>query len=335
MKPYRMPLVASVRLPAVVITLAMMTSCHSRGPICLTADCIPYALEGTLSGLVGSNLYVSQTPGQLPAAFSGTAANGTQVAFGVGYFNAPYNLTIVRQPTSPAQTCVLTNGSGPAGLSAVSNIVVTCTTNPPRFAYVANRGSNDISAYSVDTATGTLAPMVGSPFAAGNFPVAIAVDQTGHFAYVVNQMDATLSAFSIDRDSGALNEVAGSPFATGLSPTSVAIDPSSSFVYVANGGAASVSAYAITASGSLTEITGSPYATGNSPSSVAVDPVGVYVYVTNKADGTFSGFSIQEGAGNLMVEFGSPFAAGLGPQAVATDPIGIFVYVANGGLNSL
>ena len=343
MNPYRIPIATSVRLVAALVTLAMMTSCHSGGGGCPSGNCPQYLLlEGALSGLVGSGLGL-MNGSQLAAGFSGSMANGNQVTFDVTNSNTAYNLTIQYQPTNPSQTCVISNGSGMTGTTDVTNIAVTCTTNPPRFAYVANQGSNNISAYSIDAATGTMTALPGSPFAAGNLPVAIAVDLTGHFAYVVNQKDATLSAFLIDRTSGALSEVSGSPFATGLSPTSVAIaiDLSGSFVYVANGGAGSLSAYAITAaSGALTALSGSPYAAGNSPSSVAVDEQGGYVYVTNKADGTVSAFEIlgagagADGMGTLNVPLGSPFAVGEGPQAVVS-PGGGIVYVANAASNSL
>jgi len=334
----RIAIATSARLFAAVIILATMTSCHSGGDaLCPTPGCVIVSLEGTLNGLVGSQLQLNNP---LPdvfttVAFSGSTANGTGLRFGGARYNTAYNLTVQSQPTNPAQTCVIANGSGTAGTTDITNITVTCTTNPPRFAYVVNQGSNSISAYTVDPAAGTLAVIAGSPFAAGNLPVAIAVDQTGHFAYVVNQMDATLSAYVIDRNSGVLTEVGGSPFATGHSPTAVAIDPSSSFVFVANGGDGSVSAYAITASGSLTAITGSPYAAGNSPSSVAVDASGVYVYVTNKTDDTISVFSIQSGVGSLMVAPGSPVATEKDPQAVVSGPAAGSAYVANGTANSL
>jgi 6-phosphogluconolactonase len=342
MKPYRIPIGASVRLVA-VITLAMMTGCHSGGGgACPGGNCPQYILlKGTLSGLVGSGLGLVDNS-LLAAGFSGAMANGNQVTFDVTNSNTAYNLTIQSQPINPSQTCVISNGSGTTGTTDVTNIAVTCTTNPPRFAYVVNQGSNNISAYSIDSATGTMTALAGSPFAAGNLPVAIAVDLTGHFAYVVNQQDATLSAFLIDRTSGALTEVSGSPYATGLSPTAVAIAiiPSGSFVYVANGGAGSVSAYAITApGGALTALSGSPYAAGNSPSSVAADAQGGYLYVTNKADGTVSAFEIlgegsgANGLGSLYVPLGSPFAVGNGPQSVVS-PGGI-VYVADAASNAL
>src|SRR5580704_142642 len=100
MKPYRIPIAAAVRLLATLMTLAAVTSCHSRSPVCLVQDCDPFALEGTLSGLVGSGLLLVNNSQQPGISYSGTGANGTQVVFGAGYLNAPYNLTIQRQPTS-------------------------------------------------------------------------------------------------------------------------------------------------------------------------------------------------------------------------------------------
>jgi YD repeat-containing protein len=90
-----------------------------------------------------------------------------------------------------------------------------------RFVYVANQGSNNVSAYTIDPNTGILTPVPGSPFAAGNGPVFVAVDFSGSFVYVTNKGDNTVSAFSINLTSGALTPVAGSPFDTGTAPVSV------------------------------------------------------------------------------------------------------------------
>src|SRR6202034_2431454 len=111
-----------------------------------------------------------------------------------------------------------------------------------------------VSAYTVAAASGTLAPIAGSPFSAGILPVAVAVDPTGTYAYVANRNDATISAFTIDRTLGALTAVKGSPFPTGPAPTSIAIDPSSSFVYVTNCNAGGVYSYSIGAGGVLTAL---------------------------------------------------------------------------------
>jgi 6-phosphogluconolactonase len=330
---------------SVLITVSTLTGCHGGGgssPVMVAFD---DKLGGTLRGLVGSGL-VLQDPIQL----NGPGANGTNVLFGSASLNTNYDLAIETQPTNPSQTCVVANGTGMASGTIyipanVTNITVTCTTNLPRFVFVANRGSNNVSAYTVDAATGTLAATAGSPFAAGNSPVAIAVDPTGTYAYVANQTDATISAFTIDRTSGALASVKSSPFATGPAPNSVAIDPSSSFVYVTNGDAGTVSAYTIDAGGTLSSVPGSPFATGTSPSSVAVNPheypavaLTTYVYVANQADDTVSQFTINFSNGVMtgaLTADGAPIAAGMGPRALTIDPSGQYVYVANAAANTL
>ena len=57
-----------------------------------------------------------------------------------------------------------------------------------QFAYVANQFSNDVSGHTINATTGTLTPIPGSPFAAGVFPVSVAVDPApGKFTYVANR----------------------------------------------------------------------------------------------------------------------------------------------------
>jgi 6-phosphogluconolactonase len=342
MKPYRIPITASIWLLAAFFAMAGLAGCHTSsnngGSSNCTGECSYHIVSagGTLTGLVGSRLLIG---GGDP--INGPSSNGPSVVFAILDWNTAYDLTVLIQPTNPSQTCIVANGTGTTGTVDITNIAVTCTTNPPRFAYVANLGSNNVSAYSVDASTGALRAIAGSPFAAGTVPVAVAVDQTGHFAYVVNQTDATISAFTIDRTSGALTPVSGSPFATGTSPTSVAIDPSSSYVYVTNGGANTVSAYAITAdSGALTAITGSPFATGALPDSVAVDPFAiglVGVLVANESDGTVSVFTIDDNTshnGGLSAN-GPLFPAGTTPSALTIDPSGQLIYLADATSNTL
>jgi 6-phosphogluconolactonase len=111
-----------------------------------------------------------------------------------------------------------------------------------QFAYVANRDNNSVSGYSIG-ADGALTPVPGSPFAAGDEPVSVAVDPTGKFAYLTNvgngPVEGTVSAYRVGSD-GALTPVPGSPFATtGIGPNSVAVDPLDRFVYVPNASASS------------------------------------------------------------------------------------------------
>ena len=126
------------------------------------------------------------------------------------------------------------------------------------FVYVANAGSNNVSAFRIDE-NGALTPVAGSPFPAGSDPRSLAVDLFGLFVYVANAASNNVSAYSIGPN-GALTPVVGSPFgSTGIfpyefDPDSVAVDLLGRFVYVANGHQFNVSAFRIAESGALTQI---------------------------------------------------------------------------------
>ncbi len=111
-----------------------------------------------------------------------------------------------------------------------------------------------MSAYTINSSTGALRAVAGSPFAAGTNPDSVTVDPSGRFAYVANFCVSgndcsvgTVSAYTINSSTGALRAVAGSPFAAGNGPGSVTVDPSGRFAYVANSGDNTVSAYTSTA----------------------------------------------------------------------------------------
>src|SRR6266849_4011020 len=197
----------------------------------------------------------------------------------------------------------------------------------PKFAYVANESSANVSAYTINSTTGALSPVTGSPFAAGSFPFSVAVDPTGKFAYVANACGVTctvsgnVSAYTIDSTTGALSPVPGSPFAAGSTPIAVAVDPSGKFAYVANANSTNVSAYTINnTTGALSPVPGSPFAAGAAPRSVAVDPSGKFAYVANQCcnvfcsvSGSVSAYTIDSTTGALSPVPGSPFAAGTFP----------------------
>jgi hypothetical protein len=126
----------SLRRLAALFAIAVLTACHPGGGNFLSGPfpVVQANLQGTLSGLVGSRLTL-QNNGAAGFQLNGSMANGASVVFAVVLFNTAYNLTVQTQPTNPSQTCVVVNGTGTAGTSNVTNIAVTCTTNPPRFAY--------------------------------------------------------------------------------------------------------------------------------------------------------------------------------------------------------
>jgi 6-phosphogluconolactonase len=204
------------------------------------------------------------------------------------------------------------------------------------FTYAANFYSSNVSAYSINPATGALTAVPGSPFATGMNPWHVVGDPTGRFAYVANANSNNVSAFTIDAATGALSAIPGSPFAAGSYPKSLAVDPTGRFAYVANANSNNVSAFTIdAATGALTAVPGSPFAAGSSTFSVAVDPTGRFVYVANAASNNVSAFTINSLTGALSAVPGSPFAVGFIPYCVAVDPTGKFAYVANAVSNNV
>ena len=211
-----------------------------------------------------------------------------------------------------------------------------------RFTYVSNEcdssphcSAGSVSAYTINSSTGALSAVSGSPFAAGFEPGSVTVDPSGRFAYVANQEQVgNVSAYAINSSTGALRAVAGSPFAAGIFPFSVTVDPSGRFAYVANQGigvsTSTVSAYTINSStGALSAVSGSPFSAGYEPDSVTVDPSGRFAYVANYGGDTVSAFTINSSTGALRAVIGSPFAAGKYPVLVTVDPSGQFAYVTN------
>src|SRR5580693_2780484 len=188
---------------ALCLLAASLAGCNGSTPGCSKCGPTSVNLTGSVSGLVGFRLALQNGSTALNLPLNGSDANGSQT-FGTVNANTAYNITILTQPTTPSQTCVVANGSGTTGTSDVTNITVTCTTNPPRFLYVVNRGSGNVSGYTIDLTDGSLTEIAGSPFAAGGNPVAIAVDPTGAYVYVVNQLSANVSAFTVNRLTGAL-----------------------------------------------------------------------------------------------------------------------------------
>jgi hypothetical protein len=84
-----------------------------------------YTIGGAVSGLAGSGLVLQDNGGNdLAMTTSGTFTFSTALAGGTAY-----SVTIKTQPTSPWQTCVLTNAAGTVSSANVTNVTVTCTTN--------------------------------------------------------------------------------------------------------------------------------------------------------------------------------------------------------------
>lgn len=84
-----------------------------------------YTVGGTVTGLAGQGLELSLNGGApLTVSGNGTFAFSTLIAK-----NGAYDVTIAQQPSSPSQTCILTNKSGTVTTAAITDVTVNCFIN--------------------------------------------------------------------------------------------------------------------------------------------------------------------------------------------------------------
>lgn len=214
-------------------------------PPSVTLPGVPH--DVTVAGL-GNNL-----PSWLGVTLDGAA--GAEVAW---FLRTPNGGTSGLQAGSPTST----GGTSPQGMRV---------TPDGKFVIVANQGTSNVSVFSLDSTTGALTAVPGSPFPSGGQPGPVATD---------------LSA---------------GPF-----PTTAA-----KFVFVGDTGGNSLSAYTIDSTGSLTPVPGTPVPLGGiaQPSSIAVDPQGKFVYLSI-APKEVAGFAVDQSTGALTPIPGSPFPVG-------------------------
>ena len=84
-----------------------------------------YPVGGSVAGLAGSGLVLQDNLGDnFAIAADGPFTFATPVASG-----GMYSVTVLTQPSSPAQTCTVAAGSGLIPDAAVTNVAITCATN--------------------------------------------------------------------------------------------------------------------------------------------------------------------------------------------------------------
>jgi 6-phosphogluconolactonase len=306
-------------------------------------------------------------------------ANNTDIAgFGVStagalsvLTNSPYNngIAALSLAVTPANTFLYVGTSnGIYGYALASNgsisVINTGTVMGgdvvPTYMQVDSTGNYLIAAgiststaaqtigiYTIDTSTGVVTAVSGSPLAlytgSGTTPTVVTPSGlliTPNNSYVYVSLGALgVQVLTLGAD-GALS--AGSaptylpPKSTSTLPSDygLASDPNSAFLFVAefNTGLRVLS---IGTNGKLNELSGSPYAVGTGPRGVALDTTGSYVYVANYGSNNISAFTLTAASGKLTAVSGSPFSSGgLMPLAFVNDNQKKYIGVINNGNNT-
>jgi 6-phosphogluconolactonase len=217
--------------------------------------------------------------------------------------------------------------------------------------YVSDFTNNKVDGFSINSSTGGLTAITGSPFSLGGTPPGAGgvspFGSGGSYLYVTDLNAGTVAAFNDDSPTGALSTVPGSPFATGDTPVEAVVAGSQNqFLYVSNlnDSAGGISAFTVDFNtGAVTPMPGSPYATSTTgtfpgPSALAISGNGKFLYVglvgTTNANNKIAAFAIDANTGALTPISGSPFATGNAPQYMSLVPVTLvgnteFLYTAN------
>ena len=334
-------------LPVLMFAVLLLNGCGGGCDQCGRAT---HAIGGTISGLVGSRLVLSNngeavsiapaTNGQIPDLFANLPSG------------ASYDITVTTQPTTPSQTCVVANGKGTVGDTDVTGISVTCTTTHARFLLGQGvvGGQGCVASSAIDSTTGALTSTAVAPLCPSSpqVPIVLAkgpmtVEPQGKFFYVANPNGQIgyLNTLAVDHGSGAVTSVKQEE---AVEITDVALDPSGKFLFVSNGGLGGSSggigvATIDPASGALKFPSGGGYQfTNANPGFLTVDPLGRFVYVpftelgSSQAMMVVMSFNSTTGA---LSQVASPVALDRYPGMAVAHPSGKFLYVGIPDSNSI
>jgi 6-phosphogluconolactonase len=215
--------------------------------------------------------------------------------------------------------------------------------------YVSDFLNDTVQGFTINSSTGLLTPVAGSPFSLGGAPPGAGglsmLVSAGSYLYATDLNAGKVAGFAFDSTSGTLTPVPGSPFPALNTPVQAAqAGFQGKFLYVSNlnDSAGGISAFAIDfASGTLTPISGSPFPTGPvgsfpGPSALVVNGNFLYVALagTANANNKIVAFAIDQNTGILTPISGSPFATGRDPLYMTIVPVTTvgfqaFLYTAN------
>src|ERR1035438_3808416 len=213
-----------------------------------------------INGLTGAITIGAQTPQVTGTAPHGLAllpnkllfvANSQSNAIAVYKIARDGSLSLSSTPTPDG-------GTGPDNLTIDSS---------GKFLFVSNSFSANVSAFSIDSSSGALTAVAGSPFFANDSPGEILILPGTSFLYVTNSRIGTVTGFTFS-SSGVLTTVPGSPFVSGPGASGLAVSNSGQYLYIANSTAlnpgsttvGNISGFNIdSTSGTLTRILVSPF----------------------------------------------------------------------------
>ena len=181
--------------------------------------------------------------------------------------------------------------TGPTYISLPAGSYPTMVVADPAGKFLFAMEYQGILAFTIDSQTGVLTLIPGSPFPTGgygDYPTAIGMDPGGRFVYVsiFDRGGTMLSAYQINRKTGVLTPGrVDTVLYFGVQPI---------------------------------------------PTSIQTDPTGEFVYVVDPASGAIAGYPVNLKNGNFgRVLFPGPIAAGLGATVITGNSDYLYVFARN------
>jgi 6-phosphogluconolactonase len=274
---------------------------------------------------------VGTTPGVLaisPDAKFLYVANSGSDDLNVFSIGAAGVLTPVTPTGSSTKSVPVEVGADPASIA---------TTKNRKFLYVANRGTDNVTAFAIDSTTGLLTRIPSSggktnPISTGGkSPKGMSISTNSSFLYVANSDSGNVTVFKIEAD-GLLTLVSPTPIPVGSkNPNALILSDNGRFLYSANG-EGNVTAFTIGDGGLLTLV---PSSGGNTnqvsaettPVAMTMSVDGRFLYTTNREAGNrrgrVSAYTVNEATGaltrlNVLQQQGVGFLTGDEPSSIAT-----------------
>jgi 6-phosphogluconolactonase (cycloisomerase 2 family) len=224
--------------------------------------------SGALTEVAGSPFFANANPTEILITPSGKFVYVTNPSIGMVTAFSFSNGVLTPVPGSP-----FISGLGAFGMAVDAT---------GRFLYVANPGAinpppyqattGNISGFNIDSVSGALSPMLGSPFTstAGAGPTTLTIDPNSTFLYALTSGSSdSIWCFTITSTNGQLVAATSSPFSLTAGSLFALIDPLGNFFYIGN--SSGVAGYTYNSStGAPTAIKNSPFSTGTPPGKMVV-----------------------------------------------------------------
>jgi 6-phosphogluconolactonase len=223
----------------------------------------------------------------------------------------------------------------------------TIVSDPTRkFLYSSDFNTDLVFAYAIDSSSGNLTPVSGSPYSTPFSPAEnggpLAMDPLGSFLFFADA-SGNIFTFLINSD-GTLTLSSAPAMQDTYQPLALIVDPSGKFLYASNhsdfSGGGQISVFSIDGTtGGLSPLPGSPFvfAQPNSePWGLALSSDGNFLFTALSNVAQIAVLGVNNATGSVTPVPSSPFSAGASiPEQLVQSPSGKYLYVGNASVGSI